>query len=339
MSVAPAAMQAGAAQAVVLQPDAALAARLALGQVIQGQVLRHYEGSRYLVRFLGQERVVDSAAPLRPNEVFCGRVVALDERIELERVEHPAAPAPGAAGEAPDEPWLALGAGRAAQVIEELFRRYRASLEPQHAERLRRLVGRAPRPERMALAGLVLAKAGLPLEGELVEALYAVLDQRRGVLAPLGEAASWPPAQRVLNAQVGGSVAHRAGTLRLESGAAAIEVEAALFEEDRAATPASGMRHQKLVLSLETERLGRLVVRALMADTHIRVVLATEAAQATSALLRHGEALAHGLARAGWQVDEISYETRDPQAGAHGNAVAAAAAEHLVIPGSVSRLL
>jgi hypothetical protein len=304
--------------------------------VIQGLVLRHYEGSRYLVRFLGHERVVDSAAPLRPNEVVYGRVVALDERVELERVEPPVGPAPGAA-DAGDEAWLALGAGRAAQVIEELFQRYRGTLLAREAERLRRLVGRAARPERMALAGLVLAKTGLPLEAPLAQSLYALLDSRSGALAPLAEPASWPPGQWVLNAQSGGSVAHRAGTLRLEAGEAVIEVEAAFFEEDRAAAPAAGLRHQKLVLSLETERLGRVELRAVMANTHVRVALATVAAEATNALLRHGESLARALALEGWQVDEISYETRN--AAEHGNAVAAAAAEHVVTPGSVEKLL
>jgi hypothetical protein len=339
MSVAPADMQAAAAtRALLLQSDAALADKLALGQVIQGLVLRHYEGSRYLVRFLGHERVVESAAPLKPNEIFFGRVTTLRDRIELERLEReaPAALA-DASTQALEESWLALGAGRAAQVIEELFQRYRGTLEPREAERLRRLVGRAARPERMALAGLVLAKAGLPLEAPLAQSLYAVLDSRAGSLAPLADPESWPPAQWVLNAQAGGSVAHRAGTLRLEAGDAVIEVQAALFEEDRPAAPPAGIQHRKLVLVFETERLGRIELRAVMAERHIRVALATETPAAAAALRRHDAALARGLAAAGWQVDETSYETRS--ASDHGNAVAAAAAEHLVTPGSVERLL
>ena len=219
MSVAPADMQASAARALLIQADAALADKLVLGQVIQGLVLRHYDGSRYLVRFLGHERVVESATPLKPNEIFFGRVTMLRDRIELERLERDApAPLARASAQALEEPWVALGSGQAAQVIEELFQRYRGTLEPSAAERLRRLVGRAPRPERMALAGLVLAKAGLPLVAPLAQSLYALLDSRSGELAPLAQPESWPPGQWVLNAQTGGSVGHRAGTLRLEAG-------------------------------------------------------------------------------------------------------------------------
>jgi hypothetical protein len=337
MSVAPAELPA-AARALLLQPDAALADKLVLGQVIQGLVLRHYEGSRYLVRFLGHERVVESAAPLKPNEVVFGRVSVLRDRIELERLEREApAPLADAEAQAVEQPWLALGSGRAAQVIEELFQRYRGTLEAGEAQRLRRLVGRAARPERMAFAGLVLAKAGLPLEAPLAQSLYALLDDAAGSLAPLAQPESWAPGQWVLNAQVGGSVAHGAGTLRLEAGDAVIEVQAALFEEDRAAAPPGAIQHRKLVLVFETERLGRLELRAVMAERHIRVALATETSAAADALARHDEALARALARAGWELDEASYETRN--AADRGNAVAAAAAEHLVTPGSVERLL
>ena len=58
MSISPASPSQAAAQlALLLQPDAGLAAKLQLGQIVQGQVLRHYEGNRYLVRVLGHEAV------------------------------------------------------------------------------------------------------------------------------------------------------------------------------------------------------------------------------------------------------------------------------------------
>ena len=146
----------------------------------------------------------------------------------------------------------------------------------------------------------------------------------------------WSVAQRVLNAQGGGTVSHRLGMLPLQAGDQVIEVDAALFEERREAAPAAAMKHRKLTLSLETEHLGRLELRAVMADTHMRVALATESSASTHALLRHGERLSRSLGEAGWQVDEISYETR---ARHEANGAVAAAAEHLVTPGSVDRLL
>jgi hypothetical protein len=349
----------GATQAALLQPDAGLATRLALGQVVRAHVLEHQEGNRYLMRILGQTTVAESALALRANDVFYGRVVGLQDRIELERVDAPAAQAaaPG------DEALAGLGAGRAAEVIEELFRRYRATLDERDAQALKRLVARASRPDRMALAGLILRKAGLALEPPLLESLFETLGKPAGALAPIGggvvelgieekgkgvtplaEAlavamhpapAHWPPAQWVLNAQGGGTVSHRLGVLPLELSGAAIEVEFALFEEGEG-REAPGLRHRKLVLAFDTETLGRVQARAVVAGEHIRVALASESSAATNALLRYGETLARALSGAGWQVDELSHETGTrPQS----SAAVSAAVEHIITPGSVNRLL
>jgi hypothetical protein len=330
MSIAPV-DQAARLAGLVLQRDSGLASQLALGQVVQARVLRPLEGGHYLVRILGNEHTLESATPLRAGETINGRVVGLDERIELERLQQQAADADAQGGtQSGDEAWFTLGGGRAAGAIEELFRRHRGALDAEAAERLRRAAGRVARPERMALAGLLLSKAGLPMESELLHSLYAALDARSGALEPLPEEgvapAWWGPAQRVLNAQGGGAVSHRLGMLPLEAGDRLIEIDAALFEERREPAPTAPMKHRKLVLSLETERLGRLELRAVMTDSHMRV----------APLLRHGEGLSRSLAEAGWQVDEISYETR---ARHDANGAVAAAAEHLITPGSVNRLV
>jgi hypothetical protein len=346
--------------ALLLQPDAGLAARLALGQVVRAQVLEHQAGNRYLMRILGQTTVAESAVALRAGDVFHGRVVGLQDRIELERVEAPAAQ-PVAEG---DEALAGLGAGRSAEVIEELFRRYRGTLDARDAQALERLVARASRPDRMALAGLILRKLGLALDSQLLESLFETLGKPAGALAPIGggtlvlgveekntegvdplaEAlgramqpapAHWPPAQWVLNAQGGGTVSHQLGVLPLELGGTAIEVEFALFEEGEG-REAPGLRHRKLVLAFDTETLGRVEARAVTAGEHVRVALATESSAATNALLRYGEALARTLAGAGWQVDELSHETR---ARPESSAPVAAAVDHIITPGSVNRVL
>lgn len=309
MSVAPA----SAALALLLQPDVSLAARLTVGQVVRAQVLQHYEGSRYQVRILGQQAVLDSPAALRPNEVIWGRVTSLDDRVQLERVEQPAAEP---AADAAEQAIPGLGAGPAAELIDDLFRRYRATLDARDAKALERLVARSPQPSRMALAALVLRKLELPLEERLLGPLCEAL-ARPAELAPLAET--------ILNAQAGGSVSHQLG--RLLSGE-----EFALFEED----DGGETRHRKLVLEIPTGRLGLVEARAVAAGDRVRVALATASSEATNALLRHGESLARALAEAGWQVDEISHETRPvPETGA----AIAAAVGHLITPGSLSRLL
>ena len=59
---------AGGAQLLLLQGDADFAARLTLGQIIKGRVLRAYDQQRYAVEFDGQRRTVDSAVPLTVGE-------------------------------------------------------------------------------------------------------------------------------------------------------------------------------------------------------------------------------------------------------------------------------
>jgi len=300
MSIGPA----GSLPALLLQPDVALAARLALGQMVRAPVLQQIDGSRYRVRILGQEAVLDSPRPLQPNEVIHGRVTALRERVELERVDVDAtATAPA-------------GNAVVSEVIDDLFRRYRASLDPREAKALERLVTRSRDPQRMALAALLLRKVGLPLEEPLVQPVFEALG-RPGQLAPIAET--------ILNAQVGGSVSHQLG--RFASGE-----EFALFEEHAQ----GATRHRKVVLEIPTEGLGLVEARAVTAGERVRVALATDSSAATNALLRHAETLSRALSDAGWQVDEISHETRPvPATGA----AVAAAVGHLITPGSVSRLL
>lgn len=69
-----------------LQGQNDFASKLTLGQVIKARVLRHYEGSRYLADVNGQEKVVDSANPLRPGELIEGRVKSLGQQVELQRI-------------------------------------------------------------------------------------------------------------------------------------------------------------------------------------------------------------------------------------------------------------
>jgi Flagellar hook-length control protein FliK len=378
MSVSPVASPQAAAQlALLLQPDPGLAAKLQLGQIVQGQVLRHFEGSRYLVRVLGHDAVVDSASALRPNETLHGRVIGLKDRVELERINPQDLAETDAASQDSGDRFARLGGGRAAEIIEELFQRHRGVLEGRDADELERAVRRAARPDRVALAGLVLRKVGLPIDAGLLDSLSQAIGGRFGGLAPLGDSAlelelaraqapgggiavlsdaissliapveakdssekrrsEWPLSQWVLNAQGGGSVAHQVGMLPLELGGADIRVEYAVFEEGEGGTAgAATLRHRKLVLAFELEGLGRVEIRAVTAGDHIRVALATDSRAQTNALLRHGEALVDAFNDGGWKVDEIAYETRTPEA--PGGAVSAAI-EHLIAPGSVSKLI
>lgn len=320
--------------AALVQRRVDLAERLALGQIVRVQVQSREPGGRYLVRVLGEQALVESRGELSPGEELDARVTALDERIELERLPQAAA----ARSEEADEVVVAdLGTSRSAVIIEELFRRYRASLRGRDAQTLERAVARAARPDAMALAGLVLRKAGLPVEPGFVEPLYGALTDRSNIRdgAP---GTAWSVAQRILNVQGGGSVSHQIGLMPIRLGGRTLQAEFAFFEESRKGDGPEGLRHRKAVLVLDLAHLGRVEARAVTAGEHLRVVIASESPEATAALLRHAEALLRSLAEAAWQVDEIRHETRAPSPPAASGAVAAAV-EHLITPGSVSRRL
>lgn len=152
---------------------------LQLGQIIKGKVLRHFEGSRYLVSFNGQEKVVDSAMPLRTDEIIHGKVIALGDRVELQRIhaERPDASAvrdPAAAKQPADTSLFS----RHEQMIDRLFEKYAGKLSGDDRAILLRMIKGAADPDTMTTAGLVLNKLGLGQSPEFLRAVYEVLVTR-----------------------------------------------------------------------------------------------------------------------------------------------------------------
>lgn len=169
-ALAPLAAQLARASPSLSFPDEGdFASRLTLGQIIKGRVLLSYDTQRHLVDFGGQRRVVDSAVPLRPDEVFHGRVVGLGERVQVQKLaSEPTAPrAPEADTRAP--------AGDEAEPLAALFARYRVDLPPARIQAAAPTVSRLQPSAPAALGALVLAKLGLPLEPSLIRALHARL--------------------------------------------------------------------------------------------------------------------------------------------------------------------
>ena len=408
--------------------DGELGARLTLGQIIKGRVLRSYEGGRHLVDFSGQQRVVDSAVPLRPDEVFHGRVIGLGEQVQLQKLAPEAAP--------PSASVPSQWAPSAGDTMAALFERYRAQAPAPQLEAAAALVARLPQPQTAALAALVLAKLGLPLEPAWIRALHARLagterahlqseslqlqtaatagasaslhdaaipalagalagallgampgglinapsrspsgalqgttsdtlpDAQPGAVpgAPSGVMSDAPAlggrhqwaderlprdqAQRILNLQTRGSVAHRLGTLPLLVDGRLVELEVALFDEghgepdDPANATDASMRHRQIVIALETSSLGRVEVRSRIVGTRMQVSLATTASESTLALSLHSASLNDALQAQGWEVDGLSYLTQQPtqQTPAPGGPLHSVV-EHIINPGSVSRLV
>jgi len=151
---------------------------LNLGEVIKGKVLRHYEGSRYQVNFNGQERVVDSAVPLRTGEVIHGRVIGIGDQVELQRVYQQetrgSVPSMETGSVAKSNSGIGLF-GRSEATVEQLVAQYQAKLSATDKDTLVRAVRGADNGEAMTLVGLVAAKLGMRQSVELLNAMYRSL--------------------------------------------------------------------------------------------------------------------------------------------------------------------
>ncbi len=145
-------------------------------------------------------------------------------------------------------------------------------------------------------------------------------------------------ARWILNAQTGGAVAHRIATLPLLVDGELVELDVALFEQsaDREPSQQHGLRHREVVLALSTEALGRVEIRAVLAGGHVRVQIIAGDGGTSQFMSTHAERLAAELQEIGWQVDELRYETR---AANDANGVVRSLVEHVISPGSVSRLV
>jgi hypothetical protein len=141
---------------------------LGLGQIVKARVLKHYEGSRYLVSLEGRERVVDSSVPLKTGELIRGRVLALGDRVELQPVPEPA---PGAQpAEAPPAAPRDELAAAFAQVGLKLDDTARAVVA--------RALKASAEPEATLVAAMTLAKIGLPQDAALLDSVQALLTRR-----------------------------------------------------------------------------------------------------------------------------------------------------------------
>ena len=279
-------------------------------------------------------------------------MAALFERYQarLEPAEWSALQRLAARGPAPEQAALAglvlhkVGL----QIAPELFRAVHAALAKPEAEALFALpaqalslaavagAGRSARAEQDAVpalaAWLARALADVP-EARLRESRDDddMLDADGGGDADL---ARW-----ILNAQTGGSVTQRVATLPLLLDGELVELDIALFaqNDDAGREPKpDAIRHRELVFALTTEALGRIEVRALLANGHLRLRIAADSPATTERLAEHAETLEAGLQHIGWQVDEQRYESR---VGSAAGGVLASVVEHLISPGSVSRLV
>lgn len=166
-------------RALSFQAQEELSATLTRGDILKGKVLRQYDSNRYGVDFGGKERVVDSAVPLKLGEMIQGRVVAVDEKVHLQRIVG------SAQQQSPDGGARNLaGLGQNGLSIEEITARFLEGITADQRAALSRLSATAGIEQAVVRSALVISKLGLSLEPELVRAVLAVFKQDQGKAIP-----------------------------------------------------------------------------------------------------------------------------------------------------------
>ena len=176
---------------LLIKGDPAFSKSLELGQVLKGKVLRHYEGSTYGINFNGQEKVVDSAVPLKTGELIYGRVIGLDDQVRLQHLPAGAADttASNNAGNLLTNVAQPLSSNE--QALVALFDKYQAKLPAQDRIAVSQQMNKASNPGLMALSSLVLSKLGLLQSPELLKGLVRNLqgeqfyESSKASLAPI----------------------------------------------------------------------------------------------------------------------------------------------------------
>ncbi|MCP4469649.1 MAG: flagellar hook-length control protein FliK [Gammaproteobacteria bacterium] len=160
---------------------------LQVGNVIKGKVMRHYEGSRYSVEFGGRERVVDSSIPFNAGDVIHGRVVAIDDKVHLQRLKAPGTDNPQTASAL--NQYLDGSRLPGERIVLQLFDQYQARISSADLQALSALMAKARQPELMALSALILSKMGAHLEPDFIRAIYRQLQEGQvSTRVPAGDA-------------------------------------------------------------------------------------------------------------------------------------------------------
>lgn len=162
----------GTAPLLRFQGGGTLERGLTLGQVIEGRVMRAFQGGRYLMEFNGQERVVDSAVPLQQGDVLRGRVVAIGEQVVLEKM------VAGLKGQLPQETANTVVPAWLARANDpEALRLYQQHADTMEHAQWRSLAefSSTHGAERVVLSALMAHHIGLPQHAAAIRALANAL--------------------------------------------------------------------------------------------------------------------------------------------------------------------
>ncbi|MCW8931130.1 MAG: flagellar hook-length control protein FliK [Gammaproteobacteria bacterium] len=141
---------------------------------------------------------------------------------------------------------------------------------------------------------------------------------------------------QLLNSQVDGAIQHRVNTLPIWLGGQLIEVDIAIYEQQKKHVVESGIQHKKLVFSLELDELGKVDIEMIVENKNLRLHISSDSHSSTQHLLENAKYLNDDLMENAWSLDEIAYATHQMN---EKNGIVTSVIEHYASQDSFSRLM
>jgi hypothetical protein len=112
-------------------------------------------------------------------------------------------------------------------------------------------------------------------------------------------------ARDLLNANDDGALAYAYGTLPVMVADQLVELDIVLFRDRQEAQASHAMR--KLVMTLQTENLGRVEVMAQALGSRLTIAIKAQNAEASAALSAQADEVRELVVQLGWHVEAIDY--------------------------------
>jgi hypothetical protein len=132
----------------------------------------------------------------------------------------------------------------------------------------------------------------------------------------------------LLNRSDGGQVSYRYGQLPLLVHGRLVEVDLALFQDQKSAQ----IRHplQRMVMSIQTQSMGLVKVSVEVAGERLSIAFGCESSSASATLAADEAAVRHAVGELGWGIESLRYD-----AGESGRRAAGEVIDHVLRQGSV----
>jgi hypothetical protein len=239
--------------------------------------------------------------------------------------------------------------------LDRLTARYQVPLSTGDHARLKAAMKTVAEPEKLALAGLYLARLGLPLAPTALHALYREQQDATGSqattaaalnlsalpqsLTPQAQSATveacvermdlalneqYNPsdpgtdrklARDLLNVPLGATVSRHYGTVPVLVSGELLELQFVAFQHRE--TPQEQNPVRRLFMTLTTAALGRLQIAAQAQGNRLSITFTSASSHATEALATHAHEVRELVGRLGWQVDSVVYSTGRACSAAH----------------------